>query len=69
MVTGKKVYRIAVPAGCEPEDPWLIGWRTTPLFRTFCTRKDQGLGASAKPLIHLRNLVGGAGFEPATPAV
>jgi hypothetical protein len=35
----------------------------------FRTAKNKGLGVSAKPLINLLSLVGGAGFEPATPAV
>jgi hypothetical protein len=33
------------------------------------TDKNKGPGVAAKPSIHLPNLVGGAGFEPATPAV
>jgi hypothetical protein len=35
----------------------------------FGTDKNERLGVSAKPLILLMFLVGGAGFEPATPAV
>jgi hypothetical protein len=35
----------------------------------FRTAKNKGPGVSARPLIHLQILVGGAGFEPATPAV
>jgi phospholipase/carboxylesterase len=35
----------------------------------FRTDKNKGPGVAAKPLTHLPNLVGGAGFEPATPAV